>query len=225
MRKENRMSKEIEAQVKAEIDGGSKFEVGEWGLTFKDQLTPKDWIEAVWELQKFDGKIQWYLGDLAVYAESQVTGWGESKYDDLVNATGYEPQTMRTFASIARRFPAVWRENVLSQDNKITVSWTHFKAVAPLEDNFAVYWLQKAGENGWGVAKLREEIRKWREERGEITEKAEAPLGYTSFKEVMKGFFNGYVPNLSQEEYDEKSWLLEVHDVIEERLHDLGIEL
>jgi hypothetical protein len=219
------MSNEIEAQVRAEIDGGSKFEVGEWGLTFKDQLTPGDWIEAVWQLQKYDGKIQWYLGDLAVYAESEITGWGESKYADLVNATGYDMQTLSTFAGVARRFPQMWRENVLSRDKVFTVSWSHFKAVAPLEDNFAVYWLQKANDNGWGVAKLREEIRKWKEERGEISEKEEEPIGYQSFKEYTKSFFRGFMPDISQEEYDEKTWLLEVYKTIEERLHDLGIEL
>jgi hypothetical protein len=224
------MSKEIEAQVKAEIDGGSKFEVGEWGLTFNEQLTPGDWIEAVWQLQKFDGKIQWYLGDLAVYAESEVTGWGESKYADLIAATGYEWGTIHNLAGVARRFPNVWRETFM-QNTELqsaasdVLSVSHFRVVAPLEDNFAVYWLQQAANNGWGVARLREEIRKWKEGRGEVKEKEEQPVGYTSFKEVTTKFFKGYLPNISQDEYDEKTWLLEVHDVISGRLHDLGIEL
>jgi hypothetical protein len=221
------MSKEIEAQVKAEIDGGSKFEVGEWGLTFNEQLTPKDWIEAVWELQKFDGKIQWYLGDLAVYAESAVTGWGESKYADLVAATGYEPNSIKKYAVIARRFPKVFRETLLEErgDTYLPISWSHFSLVSPMEDNFAVYWLQRARDNGWGVAKLREEIARWKIERGEFAEKEEEPIGYQSFKEHTKSFFRGFMPDLSQEEYDEKTWLLEVYKTIEERLHDLGIEL
>jgi hypothetical protein len=41
----------------------------------------------------------------------------------------------------------------------------------------------------------------------------------------MKNFFKGYVPNLSNEEYDETSWLLEIRDVIEERLGELGVVL
>lgn len=219
------MSTEIEAQVRADIDGGNKFEVGEWGLTFKGQLTPKDWIEAVWQLQKFDGKIQWYLGDLAVYAESPVTGWGESKYADLIAATGYEYNTLTKYAMVARRFSAMFREELLRSDANHILSFSHFYRVAPLDDNFAVYWLQKASQNAWGVSKLMEEIRKWKEERGEIKEKEEQPIGYTSFKDEVNRFFKGYLPNLTQEEYDEKTWLLEVHDVIEERLHELGIEL
>jgi hypothetical protein len=220
------MSTEIEAQVKAEIDGGSKFEVGEWGLTFKDQLTPKDWIEAVWELQKFDGKIQWYLGDLAVYAESPVTGWGESKYTDLIAATGYASQTLSNYAKLSRRFTPQWREMFIKQlPLAVSISYSHFQEVASLEDNFAVYWLQKAANNGWGRDKLREEIRNWREERGVISEKEEEPIGYQSFKEYTKSFFRGFMPDISQEEYDEKTWLLEVYKTIEERLHDLGIEL
>jgi hypothetical protein len=228
------MSKEIEAvKIRVEdIEHEGKIEVNEWGLEVKEQLTTKDWLDAVLSLQKFDGKVQWYLGDLVVYAQSDLVGWdtepqdgGDSGYKKLVKATGYDYGTLRVYASVARRFSSLFRETLLSQDNTNTLGFHHFRMVAPLEDNFAVYWLQKASENGWGKDKLGEEIRKWKEERGEIAEKEEAPIGYTSFKRFTKEFFDGWVPNLSKEEYDEKSWLLEVHDTIEQRLHDLGIEL
>ncbi len=202
------------------------IEVGEWGLTFKGQLSVEEWYNTALAIQKFDGKLQWYLGDLAVYAESPVTGWGESKYKELIDATGYAYETLTKYATVARRFPITLREMILEHmELTPSVSFSHFQEVKGLDDNFAMYFLQKAADNAWGVAKLREEIRKWKEERGEIAEKAETPIGYSSFKEQMTKFFKGYMPNLSQEEYDEKSWLLEVHDVIEERLHELGIEL
>lgn len=219
------MSKEIKVIDASEIEG-KNVEVGEWGLEFKGQLTPQEWYETALAIQKFDGKLQWYLGDLAVYAESPVTGWGESKYADLIAATGYSEETLKKYATVSRRFTVEQRTMFLKQvELTPRVSFSHFQEVKGLDDNFAFYWLQKANDNGWGTAKLREEIRKWKEERGEITEKAESPIGYKSFKEHMANFFKGYLPNLSQEEYDEKSWLLEVHDVIEERLHELRIEL
>jgi len=219
------MSSEVKVIDASEIET-NRIKVEEWGLEIDGQLTKEEWLNAILAVQKYDGKLQWYLGDLAVYAESPTTGWGESKYEGLIGLTGYTPQTLTDFATVARRFPSVWREtfmqNITSHD---VLSFSHFRAVTKLDDNFASYWLTKANDNAWGVAKLREEIKKWKEGRGEIAEKEEIPVGYTSFKEQMKDFFKGYMPNLSQEEYDEKSWLLEVHDVIEERLHDLGIEL
>lgn len=225
------MSKEIEAVIRTNEIGSKNVEVGEWGLNFKGQLTTEEWLDIALSIQKFDGKIQWYLGDLAVYAESDVTGWdkkredGKSKYDDLVAATGYGKDTFKVYGSVARRFSPQFRDNTLSSLNEVRITFSHFQSVAPLDDNFAAYWLMKANDNAWGRDKLREEIRRWREGRGEIPEKEEKPIGYISFGEKMKEFFKGYMPNLTQEEYDEKSWLLEVHDVIEEKLHDLGIEL
>lgn len=211
------MTTDIIPQVNKEIES-KNIEVGEWGLTFKGQLTIQEWYDTALTIQKFDGKMQWYLGDLAVYAESPVTGWGESKYADLVAATGYSPESLSNMARVARRFPISFREKMPLRNG---ISFNHFAVVVKLEDAFAEYWLKKAAENGWGVAKLREEINKDKE----APEKEEKPIGYTSFAEKTKEFFRGYVPNLSQEEYDEESWLLEIHDVITGRLHDLGIEL
>lgn len=216
------MSTEVVKVIDASEIESKNVEVGEWGLEFKGQLTPQEWYEAALAIQKFDGKLQWYLGDLAVYAESPVTGWGESKYADLIDATGYSYQTLRHFAKVARKFSSSFRERIMeSVPMSAHVSFSHFNEVASLEEAFAEYWLRKAADNGWGVAKLREEINRDKE----TPEKAEKPIGFISFGDRMKEFFKGYMPNLTQEEYDEKSWLLEVHDVIEERLHELGIEL
>ncbi len=79
----------------------------------------------------------------------------KSKYDDLVESTGYDEGTLRVFANVSRRFNNQFRENVLSRDNTFNISFHHFRAVAPLEDSYAAYWLQKAAENKWGVAILK----------------------------------------------------------------------
>ncbi len=222
------MSKEIEAVIDANEIETKNVEVGEWGLTFKGQLTTDEWLDVALNIQKFDGKIQWYLGDLAVYAESDVTGWNNkkektdvSKYDKLVEATGYTNGTMRYLASVARRFPSDFREKVLSRDNTNTLSFSHFRAVASFkEDNFAEYWLIKASENGWGQKKLQEELNK---EYGEDAEKEEKSIGYVSFKKFEKEFFGEFSPKLTKEEYDKVTWLLEVRDVIDEELESSGI--
>lgn len=164
------MSNELEVNVRVEdIVHDDRIEFKEWGLEIKQGLTIKDWLDAVLNIQKFDGKIQWYLGDLAVYAESPTTGWGESKYQELIDATGYDYQTLRQYASVSRRFTNEFRESILKDvDSNLQVSFAHFRMVAPLDDNFAAYFLQKAAENAWGVARLREEIRNWRDGRNEL---------------------------------------------------------
>lgn len=162
------MSKAIELFKEGEVES-KNIEVGEWGLVFKGQLTPDEWYKATLAIQKFDGKIQWYLGDLAAYAESPVTGWGESKYAELMEGTGYDYQTLSKFAQTARRFSINFREQIMVDDHQC-LSFSHFYTVKGLNDEYAYYWLGKAADNAWGVAKLREEIRKWKEQGSESDE-------------------------------------------------------
>ena len=226
------MSRDIEAVVNIKEIESKNVEVGEWGLNFKGQLTTEEWLDVALSIQKFDGKIQWYLGDLAVYAESDVTGWdkkkedGKSKYDDLINATGYDRKTFTDYATAARRFTPLWREE-FTKDNPLRngLSFNHFRAVITLDDNFAGYWLDKAGNNAWGVAKLREEIRKWKEGRGKIIEREEKPIGIVTYKQLHDDFIRRYPPTHPEKEYDEVTYLLEVYDAAKERLHQLGIEV
>jgi hypothetical protein len=192
----NQFRKEMNMSDKAlQVIESKNVEVGEWGLNFKNQLTVEEWFNTVIALQKVDGKIQWYLGDLAVYAESITTGWGESKYKDLVKATGYDEGTLRVMANVARRFPSEFRANVLSRDNAFErLSFHHFRAVAPLDDSYANYWLTKAAEGGWGVARLRDEIRGWANKELPSNDEDEKPLtfaqrvkeAFTIASEVMK---------------------------------------
>jgi len=221
------MTKEIEAVVNISEIETKNVEVGEWGLNIKGQLTTEEWLDVALSIQKFDGKIQWYLGDLAVYAESGVTGWGESKYADLIEATGYEYNTLKKYAGVARRFPEVWRKTFLEKqgDLSLHISFSHFKEVMALEDNFAAYWLQKSGENAWGVNKLGEEIRKWKEGRGELVEKEEKLVGIVTYKQQHDSFIRRYPPTHPEKEYDEVTYLLEIYDGAKARLQELGIEV
>lgn len=227
------MSKDIEPKIRVEdIEHEGRIEVKEWGIEIKQELTYKDWLDAMLSLQKFDGKVQWYLGDMVVYATSENTGWDkkkdkgeESKYEKLVKATGYEYGTLRVYANVARRFPLNFRENLLIQINtNDTISFAHFQVVAPLNDTFAAYWLQKANDNGWGKDKLREEIVKWKIQRGEVEKPREEPVSLRTFKEQDKKAWKGYTPMARDSfEYDETSYWLEIRDYANEQLNRLGI--
>jgi len=159
------MTKEIEVRAAPEIES-KNIEVGEWGLNITGALTPEEWHKALLEVQKYDGKLQWYLGDLVVYAEA-INGFtsmqgqdGKSKYQNLIESTGYQSQTLKQYASVARRFTNEFRERIYEYTKFKTLSFAHFQFVASLEDNFAEYWLKRAAENLWGVARLREALNK-----------------------------------------------------------------
>lgn len=141
-----------------EIVESKNIKATEYGIEFTGKPTIKEWHQAVQAVQKINGLCQWYLGDLIVYAESPVTGWGESKYADLLDATGYEYGTLMNYARTARRFPPEFREAILSNVNIRNLSFEHFYQVASLSDERAIYFLEMVRDGGWSVAKLRQEI-------------------------------------------------------------------
>jgi hypothetical protein len=156
----NEFAPEAREMKVTDIQLNSKnISVTPYGVEFVSSPSIEEWKTAVLAVQKVHGMTQFYLGDLIVYAESPVTGWGETKYADLVDATGYENNTLRRFASVARRFSPKFREEIAKRvDTYPHVSFGHFQLVTSLDDNYAGYFLEKAAENRWGVARLREEL-------------------------------------------------------------------
>lgn len=216
------MAKEIELKVEPEIES-KQIEVGEWGLTITGALSLEEWHKALIEVQKYDGKIQWYLGDLVVYAESDPNRWTQGKYDSLIETTGYENQSLRRFASVARRFPKEFRESICAAGGTFGVTFSHFAEVASLKNDIAAkHFLEMVRDSAWTREKLRNEVIKLKN-NGILPEKEELPEGYKSFKKEMGAFFKWYTPEIQEGEYDEKTWLLEVRDTIDARLKELGV--
>jgi hypothetical protein len=163
----------------------------EYGIEFAGNVTMKEWFQAVQSVHKVKELCQWYLGDLIVYAESPLTGWGE-KYNELIDITGYDYGTLAKFAYAARRFTPGFRESVFSAGGKnssyINLSWGHFIEVASLSDEKALYLLDAAQEGGWGRDRLREEVANLKRkpslpEPKENLETEEVPDGFVPFQE------------------------------------------
>lgn len=209
----------IEA-VGAEISN-EKIKVTDYGVEVLSSLTPQEWCESVQTIGKYHSKAQFYLGDLVVYAEGINNTWGE-KYDELVELTGYDKDTLARFASVCRKFPREFREEVGHVTNNFP-PFHNFRMVSSLDLEVAKYFLQTAGEAGWSTRKLAEEVARYKN-NGELPETFEDPIGYKSWKEQARKMLKGYVPERIDEEYDEVSWLIEVRDWAEERLHELGVE-
>lgn len=186
----------------------------QYGIEFTGNPSIKEWYQAVQAVQRVNGMCQWYLGDLIVYAESPVTGWGESKYEDLLEATGYEYSTLAGFAKVARRFSPEIREAVLEKDLRTyaNVSFGHFERVAPLSDEKALYFLEMVRDGGWSVAKLREEIARYKNggtlPKPREEEVEELPDGWAELKQSHSV---GYVPApQSVKESGQEMYLIEL---------------
>jgi hypothetical protein len=218
------MSKEIEAIAK-DIDLSSQhITATPFGLIIEGQPSPDELVNSMLKIQGGELLMQFYKADLAACAESLTTGWGQSKYDALAARFDSSSGTLANLASIGRRYSLTFRQKLFTRSREVfSLSMEHFKVVQGMTDEFAEYWIIKAAENQWGRDKFRNEIREWKESRGEVAEKAEPSAGEVSFKEQMKEFFSGFSPRLSSQSYDKKSWLLEVRDVIDEELESLGI--
>lgn len=220
------MSTEIVAKVNKEELSSEHITFTTYGVEFTDNERPtiEEWHKAVLKVQSVHGMLQFYLGDLAVFADSEVTGWGESKYQSLIDASGLEWDTVKTYAVVSRRFPESFREEILKDsDPDHYVSWTHFRMVTSLPDEHAKYFLRLVRDGRWTKSKLAEEITRYKNggQLPEPEEKEERPVGYVSFKNQMKSFFSGWVPNIVNREYTRKEFLLEVRDTINEELERL----
>lgn len=219
------MSTEIEAVSESlELDT-QHIKATQYGLIIEGQPTPDEWVNVMLKLQGGETLMQWYKADLAACAESLTLGWGDSKYEELSARFDSSIATLRKLASVARRFPISFREKLVSRSrNMFSLSMSHFDATMGMSDEYAEYWLVKAAENQWGRDKFREEIVKWKIERGDINEPREEPMSFKTFKELQKNAWKDYTPMARDSfEYDKTSYWLEVRDYANEQLKELGI--
>lgn len=166
------MTKDIEVQVDAEVVDSKNIRITPYGVEFENKPTIEEWHKAVQGVQKIHGMMQFYLGDLMVFAESPVTGWGENKYEDLMVATGYDYNVLANMTRVARRFDPKFREEILNVNIKNPVPFTAFQEVASLEDVPAKYYLEMVRDSRWTIAKLREEVAKFKN-KGILPKKVE----------------------------------------------------
>lgn len=206
--------------------GSAHIKATPYAIEFEGSPSIEEWYNAVQSVQKVHGMCQFYLGDLVVYAESPVTGWGESKYQELMDATGYEYMTLAQFSRVARRFDKDFREEVLkdlyAHTNVSNLGFQHWQVVASLEDEQAKYFLEMCRDGGWSVAKLREEITLYKNggKFPEPKEPMELPDGWESIKDAPKTFY-GYVPAPKVVGGESTSQMLEIHDWELEILQEL----
>jgi hypothetical protein len=89
----------------------------------------------------------WWLGDWLVYGERTYG----SRYRRAVAVTGLDYQTVRNYATVARRFRLPRRREELS--------FHHHAEVCSLPDDLQDRWLDLAAAGGWSRNELRRRLR------------------------------------------------------------------
>jgi hypothetical protein len=125
------------------------------GLVFPARLPFAAWLGVGAQLAAVAASSAWCLGDWLAYGQA---AYG-SRYRDAVERTGLEYQTLRNYAWVAGRFELSRRRD--------TLSFGHHAEVAALPGPEQDFWLRKAEEFGWPVARLRREVRASLAERGQ----------------------------------------------------------
>lgn len=99
------------------------------------------------------------LGDWLLFGEAlfgqpsaQATeGTSVDRYDVAQRITGLQPATLQNYASVCGRVPLPRRRTELD--------FAHHDAVAALDPEDQVYWLEQAVVNGWDRGELRDAIK------------------------------------------------------------------
>src|SRR5215216_3110150 len=121
------------------------------GLQLADHLTFDRWQEVGVKICRYRSANSWWIGDWLIYGQSH---YGE-RYKRGVAETGLDYQTLRNYASVARRFPLSRR-----RDN---LSFQHHAEVCGLDDPEQDFWLEAAAEARWSRTQLRRRVRASRE--------------------------------------------------------------
>ncbi|GGS43827.1 LmbU family transcriptional regulator [Streptomyces violaceus] len=144
-------SQKDESLVKREKSPRATFDTSSF-VTSKGLLLPKRMVFEKWVgigsyLSHIVSASAWCLGDWLVYGEATFNG----RYQDAIELTSLDYQTLRNHAWVARRFPMSRRRDKLS--------FTHHAEVAALAEPEQDFWLRKAEENRWSAKRLRREVK------------------------------------------------------------------
>jgi N6-adenosine-specific RNA methylase IME4 len=111
------------------------------GWIIPENLSREECIEAGKLLNKAEAAVQWWAGDLLLYADRK---WGDGRA--LAEEAGFNYNTMTNYASICRAFDFSRRREDLSFTH-------HAEAIAAPEEHRQSY-LERAAKEGWSTRKL-----------------------------------------------------------------------
>lgn len=126
------------------------------------KLSFEAWVIAGRRLGTISRGSQWWVADWMLYGSGR---WGE-KYVLAAKITGYDSQTLRNMAYVARSVDLSRR-----RDN---LSWSHHAEVSALDPDEQDEWLELASLQGMSVSDLRVALRGAR--RGDRSGSEDSPV-------------------------------------------------
>jgi len=116
------------------------------GLHLREDMSYDAWLTVGRRISGIERASAWCLGDWLVYGQR---AYGE-RYKHALEATGFEYQTLRNYAWVARRFVMSRRRDALS--------FQHHAEVASLPEPEQDLWLLRAEKRRWSRNELRRQL-------------------------------------------------------------------
>lgn len=138
------------------------------GMMIPEEVDEPEWADVGNVLKDLDSSISWNLGDWAAFANGR---WGK-EYKDIAKDFGYESDTLKVYASIARSMPTLIRNQRLSfahhrlisrlKNRELQIAWLAYadffqqrlvdmrrdmSLLAAYKDAPAIEWLMHAMQN------------------------------------------------------------------------------
>lgn len=136
----------VRAQSSLEAAPLKHFRFHETHLELIGNPTEEEWAEVTTSFIRFQQRSQWIVGDLLLLGERR---YGET-YAQVVDSTGYTPETLANICSVNGRIPPERR--------RAGLSWSHHAAVAYLEADVQDRLLEEAEKHGLSSKQLRESV-------------------------------------------------------------------
>lgn len=117
------------------------------GIRFDPLMPIERWKAVGTRMAAYSDAASWWLGDWVTFGQAK---YGR-RYKEGIALTGLEYQTLRNYATIARRFDMSRRRDDLS--------FQHHAEVCALSDDAQDFWLDVAARERWSKAELRRRVR------------------------------------------------------------------
>jgi hypothetical protein len=117
------------------------------GMRFDPRMPFDQWRELGFRLVTYANASTWWIGDWLVFGQAKY----DRRYFRAIRATGLDYQTLRNYATVARRFDVSRRRDKLS--------FQHHAEVCALSDEEQDRWLDVAVARRWTRNELRRRLR------------------------------------------------------------------
>src|SRR2546428_1329383 len=124
----------------------SGFRLSEQGLAPVGTPTCTEWVACGRFLKDAEAAVQFWIGDWLVYGKK---AYGKVQYEQAVQETGLDYQTLRDYKWVASAVPVSLRSEKLG--------FHHHRAVADLPVETQAALLTQAEEENWPLLRLKQE--------------------------------------------------------------------